>query len=270
MNPFKFIAPVTALLVGLLILPPPATAMDAQAVMEAVDARDKGNTAISDTRMILVDRNKKQRIREMKSIRKEYGEDTKGIIFFLSPADVRNTAYMSFDWEKKEDDSWLFLPAMAKVKRIAAKDKSGAFMGSDFSYSDINGMDIKDWDYSFVKKSYQLDGVETWVIKGRPKPQAKERVAEETGYAKILVWVRKDNLVIVKAKYWVTQGQKIKYFKAEDIEEIDGIWTPLKLTMVTTEKGKVSHSTVMKLSNVMYNTQVKDGYFTPVSMEQGF
>ena len=257
---------------ALLFLPGTGTAMDAHDVMAAVDNRDKGTTSVSDARMILIDKHQNQRIREMKSIRKEYGEDAKGIIFFLSPSEVRNTAYMSHDWDQpaKEDDSWLYLPAMNRVKRIAPGDKSQAFMGSDFSYSDINGMDIEDWNYAFVKESFDLNGTETWVIKGQPKASAKAKVDQETGYAKILVWVQKQTLLVVKAKYWVTKGRKVKYFKAEEIQRIDGIWTPLKLTMVTTEKGRVTHSTILQMSNVQYDLPVKDSYFTPRSMEQGY
>ena len=270
---------MTLLIILVFLSPPlsaqentqPPKAMDARQVMEAVDNRETGDTAISDTLMVLVDKKKSKRTRRLKTIKKEYGEDTKGVIFFLSPADVRNPAYMSFDWENpaREDDSWLYLPAMGKVKRIAAGDKRNAFMGSDFSYSDINGMEINDWNYTFAKESFDLKGQETWVIQGRPKAAVRDKVEEETGYAKLLVWVRKDNFLVVKAKYWVNKGHKVKYFKAEAIEKIDGIWTPKKLTMVTTVKGKVTHSTVLKLSNIQYNTQVKDTYFTPRSMELG-
>ena len=265
------IACLTAL-AGLILSITPAAAMDAQAVMDAVDARDTGDTAEFSTRMILIDQRKNQRVRKMKTLKKEVNEDAKGVIFFLSPADVRNTAYMTFDWDDpaREDDSWLYLPAMAKVKRIAAGDKSGAFMGSDFSYSDINGMEIHDWTYAFAKESFDLNGVETWVIKGRPRPEAADKVASETGYARVLLWVRKDNFLVVKAKYWVTQGKKIKFFKAEDIKQIDGIWTPMKLTMVTTQKGKVTHSTVLQVSDIRYNVPVADTRFTPAAMEQGF
>ncbi|WDP91272.1 MAG: outer membrane lipoprotein-sorting protein [Desulfobacter sp.] len=248
-----------------------AEPLTAGQVMEAVDNREDGNTLTADTKMILINKNKSKRVRDIKNIRKDYGPDKKGILFFLSPQDVRNTAYMSFDWDDpaREDDSWLYLPALGKVKRIAAGDKSSAFMGSDFSYADINGMEIKDWDYTFAKESFDLKGVDTWVISGRPKPEARERVAEETGYSKILLWVRKDNFVVAKAKYWVNKGKKIKFFKADDIKTIDGIWTPLKLTMVTTAKGKPVHTTVLLVSNVTYNAPVSDNYFTPRRMEQG-
>ncbi len=245
--------------------------LTASQVMEKMDERDNGITRTSDITMILVNKNKQQRIRKIKNISKDYGKDTKGVIFFLSPADVKNTAYMSFDFDdnNKEDDSWLYLPALKKVKRIASSDKSGAFMGSDFSYSDINGITIKDWDYTFIKESFLVDGIDTWVVQGLPKADKKNKILDETGYLKSLTWVRKDNFMLVKAKYWVKKGRKIKYLKVEEIKKTDNIWTPYKMTMTTTVKGKIEHTSLLKFSNVKYNTEIDDSYFTTRNMERG-
>jgi len=240
-------------------------------VMEKMDNRDDGQTMGSDITMVLVNKKSQKRIRKIKTISKDYGKDTKKIIFFLSPADVKNTAYMSFDWNDtaKEDDSWLYLPALKKVKRIASSDKSSAFMGSDFSYSDINGITIENWDYTFVKQSVMVEGSDTWVIQGVPKDSKKKKVIDETGYLKSLMWIRKDNFMVVKAKYWVKKGHKIKFLKASDIKKIDGIWTACKMTMITTAKGKVEHTTLLKISNVIYNKDIEDTRFTTLSMERG-
>jgi len=240
-------------------------------VVQKMDTREDGETLTMDTLMILMNKNNQQRIRNIKNIRKDYGPDTRSIIFFLSPADVRNTAYMSYDWEDeaKEDDSWLYLPALSKVKRIASSDKSGSFMGSDFTYSDINGIQIRDWEYTFVRQSETLDKGVTWVVQGLPKEASKSKVLEETGYLKTMMWIRKDNFMLVKGKYWVKQGHKIKYFKADDIKKVDGIWTAHELTMITTIKGKVDHSSVLRFSNIRYNAAIDDTNFTTRSMEQG-
>lgn len=245
--------------------------MTAVDVVEKMDNRDDGDTVTSDTLMVLQNKNNQKRIRTIKNIRKDYGKDSKGIIFFLSPADVRNTAYMSFDFDtiEKEDDTWLYLPALQKVKRIASSDKSGSFMGSDFSYSDINGVEIDDWDYTFARESTPGDGKDTWVIQGLPKPDKRERALDETGYLKTMMWISKDKFMLVKAKYWVKQGKKIKYFKASDIKRIDNIWTACEMTMITTSRGKVEHTSQLKFSNIHYNTPIKDTYFTTRNMERG-
>ncbi|MCP3923874.1 MAG: outer membrane lipoprotein-sorting protein [Desulfobacterales bacterium] len=240
-------------------------------IVKGMDDLNDGDTATSDTLMVLMDKHKNKRIRKIKNIRKDYGKDTKGLIFFLSPADVRNTTYMSFDWddEDKEDDSWLYLPALKKIKRIASSDKSGSFMGSDFTYSDINGMEIEDWKYKFKKKSKMINGFDTWVIEGKPIKDKKTKVINETGYIKTNLWIRKDNFMLVKGKYWVKKGRKIKYFKADKIKKINNIWTSTKLSMITTKKGKVLHSSYLKISNIVYNSKISNSVFTTGKMERG-
>ncbi len=250
-----------------------AADMTAKEVMVKVDDRDTGETAIQDSTMILIDRKKRQRVRQTKQFVKEYGDDTKSISFFLSPADVKNTTFLSHNWdnESKEDDSWLYLPALRKVKRIASADKSGAFMGSDFTYADIEGVEIEDYDYKFVagKENEDVDGHPVWVIESRPKKAIKKKVVKKTGNIKSQLWVRKDNFMVVKGKFWVKKGKKLKYLTLSGIEQVQGIWMAKKLQMVTTKKGKVEHSTVLQSNSIVYNQPLQDDMFTTQRMERG-
>lgn len=247
-------------------------ALTAREVMQQVDDRDTGDTAIAETVMVLIDKRKNQRVRQMKRFDKEFGEDSKSIIFFRSPADVRNTSFLSFDWDddEKDDDSWLFLPALQKVKRIASNDKSGSFMGSDFTYSDMSGLNIDDWEYSFDQtKEEQVEGQEAWVIIGVPKNAKKEKVIDETGYIKAQLWVRKDNSMIVKGKFWVKKGRKIKYLTVEKIKKVKDIWTAFEIKMVTTRRGKMEHATIIKTGKIEYNISLDENMFTTQRMERG-
>ena len=124
-------------------------------IMTKVDARYTGDSAISDWRMILIDKKDRKRVREIEIFSKEYKDVDKSISFFKSPGDVKGTSYMSYNWEStsKEDDSWLYLPALQKVNRIASTDRSGSFMGSDFTYSDIDGFELEDFNYKLVKEN---------------------------------------------------------------------------------------------------------------------
>ncbi|MBF0287374.1 MAG: outer membrane lipoprotein-sorting protein [SAR324 cluster bacterium] len=245
--------------------------LTAQEVMVKVDDRYTGDTAIQDMTMILIDRQERQRVRQTKGFTKEYGEDSKSISFFLSPADVKNTAFLSYEWDDadKEDDSWLYLPALRKVKRIASSDKSGSFMGTDFTYSDIEGVDIDDYDYKFIKESEMVDGHDTWVIESRPKKKIKKDVIKETGYLKSQLWIRKDIFMLVNGKFWVKKGKKIKYLTIPEIEKIDNIWTAKKMQMITTKKGKKEHSTVLQVNSIQYNKPLDDDMFTTQRMERG-
>lgn len=112
----------------------------ARDIMEKVDARDDGASMASTMQMTLIDKNGKQRIRQMRTYSKDIDANTEHkTIFFLSPSDVKNTAFLTYDYsdDDKDDDQWMYLPALKKTKRIPASDKDSAFMGSDFSYADM-------------------------------------------------------------------------------------------------------------------------------------
>ena len=105
---------------------------EARAIMEKVDARDDGDNQVSEMEMVLIDKRGKERLRKIQTFSKDKGEDTHRLMFFLHPADVKDTAFLTFDYDdpNKDDDQWLYLPALKKTKRIASTDKSGSFMGS--------------------------------------------------------------------------------------------------------------------------------------------
>ncbi len=250
-----------------------ATELTATEVMRKVDARETGETSIQESTMILIDRKGGQRVRQIKVYSKETDGGTKAITFFLTPADVRNTAFLSHDWddERKEDDSWLYLPALRKVKRIASADKSGAFMGSDFTYSDIEGVELGNYDFTFVKgkENETVDAHPVWVIESLPKPSIAKQVIKETGYMKSQVWISKDNFMLVRGKFWVKKGKKIKYLTVFEIEKIQDIWTAKRLQMVTTKRGKIEHSTVLQTNSIQFNAPLDDDMFTTQRMERG-
>lgn len=250
------------------VQPESLTALD---VVTKMDKRYDGDTSTARMTMVLINQAGTKRTREIASYSKDFGQDEKGILFFLSPADVKDTAYLSYDWEDdaKENDSWLYLPALRKVKRIAGSDESGAFMGSDFSYADINGIELSDWNYTFVNKDDEVDGFPAWQIEAKPKPDRMKDAVDKTGYLKYRMWIRKDNFMAVRGKYWVDKGRKIKYFTANDIKQIDSIWTATSMTMITTARGQKEHETLLSLSDIVYNTPLDDDVFSTVTLERG-
>ncbi len=262
---------IIALLISICSNAEALDTLSAAEVMKLVDDREDGDTSITNSTMILIDKKNRQRVRNLVGYRKDFEDNTKSISFFQSPADIKGTAYLNYDWdeEAREDDSWLYLPALQQVKRIAAGDKSDAFLGSDFTYSDINGLELSWYDYSFINQSEMVDGHDCWVIAISPKPELYDMVVESTGYLNSETWVRKDNFVQVKGKIWVKRGKKIKYFSATEIEEIDGIWTPKKLQMITTKNDKREHASVLQINEIVYNQEVSDDLFKSETMQRG-
>jgi hypothetical protein len=188
-------------------------------------------------------------------------------MFFLSPADVKDTGFLTYDFDDadKDDDQWLYLPALKKTKRIASSDKSGSFMGSDFSYADMTDRPLEKYEYQLLKED-ELDGHPVWIIQSTP---IDEEEIDETGYTKSIQFVRKDNHVVVQAKIWVKKGKRNKYMEVQELQLIEGIWVPTVMTMTTKKGNETLHKTILRTSDVKFNQDLDFDSFTVRGLETG-
>src|SRR3972149_249214 len=127
-----------------ILLPLEASAITADDVMKKSQAAFlyPGKDFKSRVMMKLISKGGQERVREMTMLRKNYGEaggSQKYFIYFFQPADVKDMTFMVYKFPAKDDDRWLFIPAINMVRRIAAQDKSSSFVGSDFTYEDVSG-----------------------------------------------------------------------------------------------------------------------------------
>ena len=190
----------------ILFLPNVSIAMSAYEIMKKVDQRYTGETIEQTSTLILLDKKNRKRERKLKGFTAEVSDGTKSISFFLSPSDVKNTSYLSYNWDDplKDNDSWLYLPSLQKTNRISGGDRSNSFMGSDFTFSDLDGVEIEDYSFKIVKESDIVDGTDCWIIEATPK---SKDVIKETGYLKTLTWIRKDIFFGVKGRILVKKGK---------------------------------------------------------------
>jgi len=243
-------------------------ALNGREIMEKVNARDVGDSSSGEMEMILIDKKGKKRIRKLKTFGGKKGKDTLSLMFFISPADVKNTGFLTYDYKKsgKDDDQWLYLPALRKTKRIAAGDKSGSFMGSDLNYSDMTTPDLDLYNYTLMKETV-VRGEKVWQIKAVPKSKDE---AEKSGYSKSVIFIRQDNYVMIRAVRWVHKKRRNKYIDVKKLEKIDGIWVSTE-THVTTKTGKKTlHKTILKENNIRFNKdEVNENLFTIRRLEKG-
>ncbi len=259
---------------SLLLLPLAASALDpgetdANKIMAAVENRDTGDKMVSRMQMTIRDSAGRERVRVVRSRSLKVHGGRKQLMIFESPADVRNTALLTMDWDdgNKDDDQWLYLPSLHKSTRISSADKSGAFMGSDFSYADMTKKDPKDYEYKLSKPSAPVGGEDCWLIEARPKTEKEKR---ETGYVKSLVWISKTKLVPLQSKIWVAEGKKIKLLKSDKLKQIDGIWVPHRMAVRTVRGKEVESTTVLDFLSVkLGDPSVKESDFTQRRLEQG-
>ena len=257
------------LVLAMLLMPFTVSAeeLSARQIMERVDARDDGDHSIQDMEMILIDKRGNQRVRKLRSFGRDVGEDKQSIMFFLTPADVEDTGFLTYDYDEaeKDDDQWLFLPALSRTKRIASSDKSGSFMGSDFSYADMTERPLDEYEYTLMKET-EVGGHPVWQIQSVP---TTEREKDETGYTKSVSFVRKDNFVVVRSVSWLKKGNRLRYMEVQDLQQIDGIWVAMELSM-TTKKGKQTlHKTILRISDVKFGQDLDFDQFSVRGLETG-
>jgi hypothetical protein len=259
----------SAVFVALTLLVAAAVAEDltAREIMERVEDRDEGNPSIVDVEMTLIDKSGKKRLRKIRAFGMDRGEDELQLLFFLSPADLKDTGFLTYDYDEsgKDDDQWLYLPALKKTKRIASSDRSGSFMGSDFSYADLKSRDLDEYDFTLMKET-EVDGVEVWQIESVPR--TKQEV-KETGYTKTIDFVRQDNFVVIRSLGFVKKGGRLKYMEIKTLEQIDGIWIGTEIHMTTKKGDRTLHKTVLRNSNIRFRQELDEDFFTVRQMEKG-
>jgi predicted RND superfamily exporter protein len=237
--------------------------LSADDIAQRVNAVDDGQHVSSQLSMLLTDSRGKERRRETLSYRKYFGDDKKTVFFYKSPANVKDTAFLTFDYAAtdQEDDQWLYLPALRKVRRISASDRGDYFMGTDFTYEDIkqNGH-ISIADYQ-LQRLPDDDG--KLVVKAIPKTAA---IAQELGYGEVTFYIDPQNWIVVKSDYLDIKQVPLKTVQVTDIRMIDGIWTRHQLLAENHISG---HRSLFIFSAVDYQQDVADHLFTQNTLRRG-
>lgn len=192
------------------------------------------------------------------------GKTEKRIYRFLSPADVQGTGVLVFDYETQSDDVWIYLPALRKTRRIVSSQKSQSFMGSEFTYGDLNIPPLDDFNYTLVKEE-DYGGEGCFVIDVLPK---KPETGKEEGYSKKTFWVSKSKFAIRKGLFYDAGGALIKELKTEDIKLLDpkkNRYRSMKMEMTNKKNGRRS---VFETEKVSLAPDTKDEFFTPRYLER--
>ena len=211
-----------------------------------------GNDMKARTLMNLIDKGGQERIRDLTMLRKNYAEggEQKYFIYFHQPSDVKDTTLMVYKYPDRDDDRWLFIPAINLVKRIAANDKYSSFVGSDFSYEDISGRKLKEGSYRLLKEE-ELNGRGCYCIESLPRGSAE--------YTKIISWIDKVSYLPLKEEFYDKQNDLYKQFEALEIKDINGIPTVIKRVMKNVKTG---HRTEVTFQSTGYNLGIEDDLFS--------
>jgi len=244
----------------------------ADIVIKKINSVDDGTHATRNLTMTLTDKRGKKRVRETIGYRKYFGKEKRTILFYKKPTNVKGTAFLTFDYPdaSKDDDQWLYLPALRKVRRISAADRGDYFLGTDFTYEDIKlegKVGLNDFNYETIRSEVLTQEssppIQTVVIRGIAK---NNNIAKELGYGKTEFWVNVDTWLIAKSNYWDPKGQRLKTLIISDVSRIDGILTRHRMTI---NNHKTGHQSEFLFSNVNYKAPVSDSLFTKRAMKKG-
>lgn len=209
--------------------------------------------------MTLKDRNGNISKRFMRSKTLEMKDDgDKNLIIFDEPKDVKGTALLTFTHRTEEDDQWLYLPALKRVKRISSSNKSGPFMGSEFAYEDITSEEVEKYTYKYIRDE-KYDSLDCFVIERYP-------VDKRSGYSKQIVWLDKKDYNPRKTMYFDRKGQLLKVLELKDYKVYIGkIWKPSLLHMVNKVNGKES---ILEFSEYEFRTKLTERDFDKNSLKR--
>jgi outer membrane lipoprotein-sorting protein len=194
-----------------------------------------------------------ERIRDMTMSRKNLdpGGDQRYFIYFNRPADVREMALLVWRYPDRDHDRWLYIPALKAVRRIVASDKHTSFVGSDFSYEDVSGRDPGDDAHKLLREE-SVAGRDAWVIESVPKDPGSAE------FSRRLAWIDKATWLSLKEEYYDARGDLARVFTADELKEVDGLWTVTRRTMKNAQSG---HRTEVTFSEVRYNRNLSPDLF---------
>jgi outer membrane lipoprotein-sorting protein len=212
----------------------------------------QGEDGKATVKMTITNKQGQKREREFNILRKdvEDGGDQKYFVYFQKPPDVRKMTYMVHKHADpaKDDDRWLYLPALSLEKRIAAGDKRTSFVGSDFLYEDVSGRSLAEDTHELIETTE-----DTFVIKNVPK----QPDTVEFNYYNVSI--DRKTFVPMKMEFYDKQNELYRVIESKKVEKIQDFHTVVKSVVSNLKTGS---KTEMDFSNVKYNIDLKDSIFT--------
>lgn len=238
---------------------------DVNELLQQVRNRPDGSDIYSDLKLVMTDGQGGQRERDLYYLQKDQGADEKLTLYFLNPSEVKGVGFQSITYSEaahKDDDQWLYLPAFRQVRRIAANDKRGSFMGSEYAYIDMEKLRVTDYQQQFIGET-TLDGRPCWIVERTP---INDEVIGRTGYYKTVLWIDKDRKLVLKQTYYDARGLMFKQMTVKRVEQVQNIWTVMHSDMEDLTNQKVSS---LIFSNVRYDVGLQDNLFQQSILKSG-
>ncbi|WP_422858882.1 outer membrane lipoprotein-sorting protein [Flagellimonas sp. S174] len=226
-------------------------------VAKAAEQADLGfGSSTVQLKMTLKNKNGQTSERYLETKTLELTEDgDKSLIVFNSPKDVKGTATLTFTHKVGSDDQWLYLPSIARVKRISSNNKSGPFVGSEFAYEDLSSQEVEKYEYKFLKENGAMLDVE------------QDPVDPKSGYTRRIATYNKDKgYRLEKIEFYDRKNALLKTLTYSDYKLYkDKFWRAGTLTMVNHQSNK---ETTLEFSDYNFDVGLQDEDFSQVALKR--
>jgi len=206
--------------------------------LEIATETDRRDTGFGDftakMSMLLKNKQGEESLRTMHSKSMEVtGDGDKTMIVFGEPKDVKGTALLTYTHKSDSDDQWLYLPALKRVKRIASRNKSGPFMGSEFAYEDLSSQEVEKYTYKFIEET-ELNGDPMFLIERDP-------VDKYSGYTRQLVWINKVEYRPEQIEFYDRKNSLLKTLTFKKYQKYLGqFWRAEEMFMINHQTEKTT------------------------------
>lgn len=245
----------------------------AEWVARRVQDRDTGRDGRMEMRMRLVDPHRRVRERALTLTMLRGGrgraagdapDGDRLLVRFTYPNDIKGTSFLVWEHPDAEDERFLYLPALARVRRIAGAESQESFVGSDFTYEDIGGREFGDYTYRMVNAN------DTWTSPGgAPRPAYRlesRRKDRDAAYPRVVSLVLKDSFVVTHADIVNRRNDRQKIFDVRRLDRIEGIWTVMDMVMVDERDATRTEIAVVRAD---YNIGLTASDFSRRELERG-
>tara|TARA_Y100001970_G_scaffold294256_1_gene449241 strand:+ start:29694 stop:30506 length:813 start_codon:yes stop_codon:yes gene_type:complete len=182
----------------------------------------------------------------------------RSLVVFNNPRDVKGTALLTHSHKIKNDEQWLYLPALKRVKRISSSNQSGSFMGSEFAYEDMISREIDKYDYLLIRQE-PCGNLSCFVLQSIP-------ISKNSGYKRLIAWIDSEHYRTWKVEYFDRKNEHFKTLKAENFTLYkDKFWRPHKMFMENHLTGK---STLLVWKNYDFDEKVNKNHLTKVGLKR--
>jgi hypothetical protein len=241
-----------------------ARQLSADEIARRVQDRDVGRDSRAGMRMKLHDRHGRVRERALTlaTLRGKAGDRL--LIRFTYPNDISGTGFLVLEHPDADDERFLYLPSLGRVRRIAGAETQESFVGTDFTYEDIGGRELDEYTYAI------LDENATWTRPGaRAQPAWRlesRRKDASAQFPRVVSLVLKDLFIVAQADIYNRRNERQKTYAVRRLEQVEGIWTAMDSEM---GDAREKTRTELAVERIDYNVGLKESDFTRRELERG-